>query len=122
MSGDSQLQDKVVYEFLNLFFCISSFRQISLRIDVQEGGNSADGHGGSIFLFDACQICKVGPLNRLSDVSCRLGNVVSISLGHFLYFFQRHYLIGDLFRKPDVFFTHNRPGRDSVVVLLLLFD
>ena len=48
----SQLHNKMVYKFLNLFLGINAVFQVPLGVDVQEGGGAAQGHGGAVLLLN----------------------------------------------------------------------
>ena len=40
MSGNTQLQDIVIHEFLDLFFGVGAVRKVSLCVDIDERGGS----------------------------------------------------------------------------------
>ena len=68
----TQLHNKVVYKFLNLFLRITSFRKVALSVDIQKGGGASQGHGGAVLLLDSSQVAQVGPLYGLLHIGSRL--------------------------------------------------
>ena len=122
MSGDTQLQDIVIHEFLNLFFGVGAVRKVSLCVDIDERGGSADGHRRAVFFLDACQICKVGPLDRFLDILGRSGDIKAVAFCHLLDFLERGDLVADFLCGANVFFVHHVSGRDHFVVFFLFLD
>ena len=122
MSGNTQLQDIVIHEFLDLFFGVGAVRKVSLCVDIDERGGSADGHRRAVFFLDACQIREVGPLDRFLDVFRRSGDVEAVAFCHFLDFLEGADLIADFLRGANVFFVHHVSGSDHFMVFLLFLD
>ena len=59
----TKLHGKVVYQLLYFLLCDDSLLQISLKVNVKEGGYTSYRHCGSVLGLDGCQISKVQPLD-----------------------------------------------------------
>ena len=75
---DTQLLDKLIPQFLGAGLVERSFLQVSLDIDVEEGGDAADRHGGAVRLLDRAKIGKIGPLDGFLRIGCRARDVEAI--------------------------------------------
>ena len=94
-TDDPEFHDEVVDKFLNLLLREDSVLQVAFRITVEEGGDPSDGHRRAVLLLDRRQIREIEPLNRLSGVFRRTGDVESVLRRHLLKLFQGF----DLFRE-----------------------
>lgn len=79
---------QVVNQFLSVGLVKNTVMQIPVDIDVKESGGTAQAHGGSILLFDRCQIGEIEPLHRFPCVGRRRGYIESIILRHLFQFSQ----------------------------------
>ena len=76
----------MIYKFLNLFLCVASLCQIALCININKGGGTSQGHGGSVLLLNSSQIAEIGPLDSFFYVGCRLGNIKAVNASQLLQF------------------------------------
>ena len=96
----------MIDQFLCLIFCKDSFFDVTLNVDIQEGGNTTNTHCGTILCLDCCQISEVQPLNCFTGISCRSGNIISVDLSHLLHLIECFKLLADLFTHTDDIIIH----------------
>ena len=76
----AELHDEVVDELLDLLLGEGTVLEVALSVDVDEGGGTADGHGGAVLLLDGSQVGEVHPLDGLLGVGSRAGDVEAVEL------------------------------------------
>ena len=52
---ETQFHDEVIDELLNLFLCKCALRQISLCVDINEGGSTSQRHCGTVLFLDGAR-------------------------------------------------------------------
>ena len=119
--GHTQFQHKVVEDFLGFALGEKARLQIPLKVDVQEGGHTAQAHGGAVLLLDGGQVPEVQPLHGFPGVAGRAGDVVAVHLGHHLHVLQGLDLVVELLRRPDGGGAHHAVPQGDFVGFLL-FD
>ncbi len=92
----AELEDEVVDELLGLGLGDLAGLEVTLDVDVQEGGDAAHGHGGAVLGLDGGEIAEIEPLDGLGGVGGRLGDVVAVDLGHLLHALESTNLVGEL--------------------------
>ena len=108
----------MVDQFLGLGLGQGAVVQIALDVDVQEGGNTADGHGSAVLCLDSGQIAEVQPLGSLFCVGSRLRDVVAVGGSHLLHALEGIALQGDLLTQTDNLLGHSAVAAVGEVVLL----
>ena len=114
----AELHDDVVNELLSLLLGEDAVLDVALDVDVQEGRDAADGHGGTVLRLDGGKIAEVEPLEGFCGVLCGLGDVKAVGSGHFLDLSESLDLLGDFLAQADHVIGH-RSVTDVVEVLLL---
>ncbi len=115
----AQLHDEVVNELLGLLLGDLSLGEISLDVDVEEGGDSAHAHRGAVLGLDGCQIPEVEPLDSLLGGRCGLGDVIAVALCHLLHALQGADLLGELFSLADHIIGHGAVAAVCKILSLL---
>ena len=92
--------------------------QITLCIDVQEVGVTANGHGGTILLLNRSEVSHVEPLNCLLEVLSRTTKIQTINGAQLLKLFKGTYLLRELLTMADNLFRHG--GRSTVLLSILV--
>ena len=67
----TELHDQMVDQLLCLLLGDLSGSKVSADIDIQEGGNAADGHRRAVLRLDRSQVSEIQPLNGLMGILCR---------------------------------------------------
>ena len=116
----TKLHGKVIDQLLCLGLSQDTLLQVTLNIDIQEGGDTSHAHGRAVLGLDSCQISEIQPLHCLLGVLRGSGNVVSVDLCHFLHVFQGTDLLGDLLTQTDHFALHAAAAAFCLVFLLAL--
>ena len=99
-----QFHDQVVDEFLRFHFGQRAVVQVTLNVDVQEGGHPAERHGRAVLRLHGSQVGEIGPLHGLAGIAGRAGNVETVAGGHFLHLAQRLVLLVDFLAAADGLF------------------
>ena len=115
----AELHDHVVDQLLGLLLGDEAALQVALDVDVQEGGDAADGHGGAILRLDGGQVAEVHPLEGFLGVGGGLGNVKAVLFRHHLHILQGIDLLGDLLALADDLVGHDAGAAVGEVLLLL---
>ena len=116
----TQLHDEVVDVFLSLFFSQSAVVQITLNVDVQECGGTAEAHCCTVLILDSTQICKVCPLDCFLCIGSRNRNIIAVLLCHVLQSLQSLDLVCQFFTQADLFFGHG--AGSNCLLVVLVFD
>ena len=95
-----------------------TFLQVSVQINIQEGGNSSDRHGRAVLRLDRCQIAEVEPLDSLSCIPRRSRDVIPVGFRHLLHSLKCPDLLGNFLSLTDHIIGH---GSVSAVVEILPF-
>ena len=111
----------MINQLLRLFLGQCSFLQVALQVDVEEGGDASDGHGGAVLGLDRCQIAEVEPLYRFLCVIGRFGDVEAVDFGHLLHAFEGTDLFRNLFALADDIVGHGAVATVGKIIFLL-FD
>ena len=114
----TELHGDMVDQLLCLGLCKRSFLQITIDVNIKEGGNSAHAHCSAVLSLDCCKIAEVQPLNRFLRIACRCGNVIAVSLCHLLHSLQSTDLLGDFLALTDDVVGHCAIA--AVLLILLL--
>ena len=109
----------MVNQFLSFGFRERAFGQVTLNVNIQESGDTADGHGGAVLRLDGSQVAEIEPLNSFASVLSRDGNVKAVVSGHFLHLHQGADLIGDFFTLTDDLIGHDAAAAVSHVFFFL---
>ncbi len=109
----------MVDELLGLGLGEGAGSQVAANVDVQEGRDAADGHGGAVLSLDGGQVAEVEPLDGLAGVAGGLGDVEAVGLRHFLHAAQGADLLGDLLALTDHVVGHGAVAAVGEVLLLL---
>jgi hypothetical protein len=64
----AQLHHQMVDEFLRFGLGQHAGLEVALDIDVEEGGDAADRHGGAVLLLHRGEIAEIEPLHRFARV------------------------------------------------------
>ena len=115
----AKLHHEMVDDFLSFGFVDDAVLQVTGHVNIDEGRNAADAHGGTVLRLDGSEVTEVEPLHGFACVRCRLGNVVAVNLGHDLHAFESLDLFGEFFAFADHVFAHIRFIGQSLVGLLL---
>ena len=78
----AQFNHQLIHEFLCFGFRNPASRQITLDINIQEGRNAANGHGGTILFLNGSQIAEVYPLHSFTGIFGRCADIKAITLRH----------------------------------------
>ena len=68
-------------DLINLTF---SCQQVTLCVNIQEGGGASQGHCRAVLLLYSSQVAEVGPLDGFFYVGSRLGNVAAVNIAQLL--------------------------------------
>ena len=115
----TQLHDEVVHQLLQFFFRKGALFEVTLCVNVQEGGGTAQAHRRAVLLLNGRQIAEIQPLDRFLCVHSGLGNIIAVGSGHLLQILQRADLLGELLAVTDHFFVHSGAGTDLLLLLVL---
>ena len=96
----------MIYEFLNLFFCICTIAKVTFCVDVEECRVTANGHSSTILLFNSAKVAEVDPLHSFFNVFSWPRNIVTIRRSHFFQFLQGTNLLLDFFTVANYIFKH----------------
>ena len=118
----AELHDHVVHEFLGFAFSERAVLEVTFDIDVEEGRNAADAHGGTVLRLDGREVAEVEPLEGFAGVRCRLRNVETVASSHHLHSLEGLDLFGDFFAQANHVVGHGAVTHVGEVVLLLLDD
>ena len=123
---DAQLHDQVVDDLLCVGLGDLAGLQVALEVDVEEGGDTAEGHGGAVLALDGGEVAHVGPLHGFLCGLCRAGQVEAVLVAEVDQLLQGLDLLVMLFAEADPVLDL-RLGevvavRDGVLVALLELD
>ena len=110
----------MVYQLLYVGLRQHTLVQVALEVDVEEGRDTAHGHGGTVLRLHCAEVAEVEPLHGLACILCGLADVEAIELCHLLQTLQRLDLLRDLLAQADYLVDHLAVAHGSQVVLLLL--
>ena len=116
----AELHDDMVDKLLRFLLRQSAFLEIPFDVDIQEGRDSSDGHGSAVLRLDGGEIAEIEPLESLSGVLGRLGDVKAIRLGHLLHRQKGADLLSDFLAAADDILGHRAVAGVGEVFLLLL--
>jgi len=116
----AELHDHVVDELLSLALGQDALVQIALDINIEEGGDAAHAHSGTVLGLDGGQIAEVQPLAGFLGGLCGLRDVAAVSLGHLLHALQGVDLACDLLAQADDIIGHGAVAAVGEVFLLEL--
>ncbi len=114
----AQLDDQIVDQFLRFAFGEYAFLDVTLDVDVEEGADTAERHGGAVLFLDRRQIAEVGPLNGFLRVARRFGDVETVAQGHLPQLAECHDLARQFLAQADRFFLDDV---EAQLVLLRFF-
>ena len=123
---DAQLHDQVIDDLLCVGLGDLAGLQVALEVDVEEGGDTAEGHGGAVLALDGGEVAHVGPLHGFLCGLCRAGQVEAVLVAEVDQLLQGLDLLVMLFAEADPVLDL-RLGevvavRDGVLVALLELD
>jgi len=118
---DAELDDEVVDDLLGLALGEAARLEVALEVDVEEGGDAAQRHGGAVLLFHRRQISEVEPLHGLAGGAGRGRDVEAVAGGHGLELLQGPPLLGELLAVADDLFRRGL-GIEGLLLLLLPLD
>ena len=84
----------------------STILQVTLNINIKKCRNTSNTHCCTILSLNSSQISKIQPLNCLFCISCRLGDIISISLCHFFHSVKSFQLLADFLTHADYIIIH----------------
>ena len=116
----AQLHDEMIDDLLDLAFGIAALGQILFGVDIQEGGDPADGHGGAVLLLDRGEVAEIQPLDGFLGILGGHGNVEPVGGGHALQGLQGPHLLGQFLPQADGAGVHDAEIRVVPGMLLLL--
>ena len=119
VAHQTQLDDELVDELLGALLVQDTIFQVPLEVDVQEGGDAAQGGGGTVVLLDARQVGHVEVLHRLAGVLGGAGDITAVLGGHGRHFLQGADLHLDLLPQADALVGHGAVQHVQVLFLLL---
>ena len=102
----AQLDDKLVDEFLCEGLVDEAVCQVVFNVDVEEGGNVAQRHGGTVLFLHGSQVGHVYPLYGFLCRSGGTAQVEAVVFAHHLDFLQGLDLLGHLFAQADACVGH----------------
>ena len=105
-TNHTQFHNEMIYEFLDLFFCICAVAKVAFSVDVEERRVTTDGHSSTILLFNSAKVAEVDPLHSFFNVFSWPRNVITIRRGHFFQFLQGTNLFLDFFTIANYIFKH----------------
>ena len=114
----AEFHDQMVDELLGFGLGEGAAVQVPLDVDVQEGGDPPDAHGGAVLGLDGGQVAEVEPLDGFPGVFGRGGDVEAVGSGHLLHALEGADLQGDLLPLADHVVGHGAVA--AVVEVLLL--
>ena len=114
------LHNKVVDELLSSGLGENALFQVSLNIDIQEGGHPAHGHGRAVLGLDGGEVAEVQPLDRLMGVGGGARDIIAVAFRHLLHILQGTDLLGDLLPQADHIVGHGAVAGVLMIPLLLL--
>src|SRR5206468_8136581 len=94
---NTELDDEVIDNLLSLFFGKSPRRQVSCKVNVEEGRDPTQRHRGSILFLHRGKIGEVDPLNGLARSRGRKRDVEPICRGHLVKLLERTDLLAQFF-------------------------
>ena len=111
----------MVNELLSLHLGELAFADVILDEDIQEGGDTTNGHGCSVLILDSSEISKVNKLHCFASILGRLGHIETISLTHLHEILESLNLLSNLLAATDDIVAH-LGDIQSVHIALLLLD
>ena len=114
----TELHDDVVNQLLRLGLGDDAVFEVTLDINVEEGGDTADRHCSAVLGLDGGQIAEVQPLERFVRVAGGLGDVVAVGRGHDLHVLQGVHLQGDFLTLTDNVVGHRAVAAVGEIMLL----
>ena len=120
MTDQAQFNDKLINQFLCTFFGQSAVFQITLDVDIQEGGSPAEGSCGTVVFLDTGKVSHIQILYRLLSIFSRCRNIHAVTGSHRLHLIQCANLLADLFPQTDEFFGHRAVQLAKIFLFLLL--
>lgn len=108
----------MVDDFLGVGLGDETVAQIAFHVDIEESGNAADGHCGTVLRLDGGEVAEVGPLDGLAGIAGGTGDVVAVRSGHFLDLAEGADLVGDFLTEANDVRQH---GTIAAVCEILLF-
>ncbi len=102
----AELHDEMVDELLGAFFGELARSEVAVDVDVEEGGDAANAHGGAVLGLDGGEIAEVKPLDGLFGVVGGLRDVEAIGGGHLFHALEGPDLLRELFAEADDVIGH----------------
>ena len=118
----AELHDHVVHKFLGFAFGKHAVLEVTFDINVEEGRDTANAHGGTVLRLDGREVAEVEPLEGFLCVDSRLRNVKAVASSHHLHGLEGPDLFGDFFAQANHVVGHGAVTHMGEVVLLLLDD
>ena len=103
-TDNTQFDNKLVDQFLCLFFRQLAFANIFFDIDIEESRSTSERHGCSILILYGCQVSQIQELHGFAGILCRTCHIETITGTHFLKCFQRFDLLRYLLTALNDFF------------------
>ena len=115
----AKLHHEMVDDFLSFDFGECAVLQVTGHVNVDEGRDAANAHGGTVLRLDGGEVAEVEPLYSFVSVRGRLRNVVAVNLCHGLHAFESLDLFGKFFAFTNNVFGHVLLVGESLVGFLL---
>ena len=116
----TKLHNEVIDELLCFLLGEGAFLEVTLDVDIEEGGHTTNGHRCTVLGLDRCEVTEVEPLNSFLRVLRRSGNVITVALCHLLHLLEGTNLIGDLLSLTDDVIGHGAVTGVGIICHLLL--
>ena len=97
----------MVNQFLCVLFGDFACFQVTLKVHVEEGRHTTEGHCCAVLGFHCSQVAEVSPLYRFLRIFCRSRNVAAVFSRHLFDLAQSTVLLGDFFTQTDSRFQIN---------------
>jgi len=78
----TKFEHELVDELLRGRLGKDALGKVALDVNVEEGGDAADGHGGAVLLFDGGEVGEIRPLHGLGGICCGAGQVKTVGAAH----------------------------------------
>ena len=116
---EPELHDEVVHKLLDLPLGVNARRKVALGVHVQERGGAAQAHGRAVLLLYRRKIPEVQPLDGLTGVLRRTGDIEAVDLPQLFQVVQRADLLAELLPLADDVGIHDDAGGVLLVPFVL---
>ena len=118
----AELHYEVIDELLCLLLGELALVEVTLDVDIEEGGHTAYGHCSAVLGLDGGEVAEVQPLNCFLCVVRRSADVVAVGLGHLLHSLEGADLVGELLTLADDVIGHYAAAAVVEVSHLVLYE